>query len=123
MVRRQALLILGTAVLLALIWSLRASPWVRVPTGVCLGLTLVAAAFFGRRGDAFDVWWSRFLRSPIAVAGHGWLTPKWVSRGVGNQVRLPRAISPRSLGRALLIALPLMALTEIPQSRSPKFPS
>ena len=109
-VRRQAVGALVVTLTLGGIWGLRASTWVRVPVGTCLALCLLASVFFGRRGDVFDSRWRNVLRSPSALAGHAVLTPRWLGRSLGDRVRLPATVSYRVLGRALLLAFPVLVL-------------
>jgi hypothetical protein len=109
-VRRQGIILLTTAIVLAGIWGARASPWVRLPVGLSLGGCLLGAALFGRQGNLFDLSWFGILRSPSAVSAHGWLTPRWLGRSLTRRVRLPGALSLPVLGRALVIAVPLLGV-------------
>jgi len=108
--RRPAVAVAGAAVLLAVLWDARVSPWVRLPVGSCLGLCLLGAVFFGRRGDLFDVTWRRTLSSPAAVAVHAGLAPRWLGRGIAGRLRLPGRVTGPSLVRALVITVPLLGV-------------
>ncbi len=109
-VRRQGIILLATAIVLAGIWEARASPWIRLPVALSLGGCMLGAALFGRQGDLFDLSWFGLLRSPSAVSAHGWLTPRWLVRSVTGRVRVPGALSLPVLGRALVIAVPLLGV-------------
>ena len=109
-IRPQAIAMLATAIALAGIWVIRDSPWVRIPTGIALCSCVIAATFFGRDGNIFDVPWNRLVRSPAALIAHTILAPRWLGRGVARRVKLPRGLSLSVLGRALLIAVPVLGV-------------
>ena len=109
-IRPQAIAMLATAIALAGIWVIRDSPWIRIPTGIALCSCVIAATFFGRDGNIFDVSWIRAIRSPAALLAHAILGPRWFGRGVAKRVQLPSGFSLSVLGRALLIAVPVLGV-------------
>ncbi len=109
-IRPQAVAMLATAIAIAGIWVIRDSPWVRIPTGIALCSCVLAATLFGREGNFFDVSWTRVVRSPAALIAHAILAPRWLGRGVARRVRLPSGFSLPVLGRALLIAVPVLGV-------------